>query len=153
MESPSFQLSFRWKWISATRIRSMETAIIAAPNQLGTLIPGNLAANIHCLLFISADAAARVLFSPRTCHPPVGWGCVQVGTLAQLFSLLTANFRRKIADFVEETDEYTVGAGHRPARLFRKKISSNEKYCNNEAHPSPIRKWVGFAYCVSQKSG
>ncbi len=36
-------------------------------------------------------------------------------------SLLTANFRRKIADFVEETDEYTEGAGHRPARLFRKK--------------------------------
>jgi len=36
-------------------------------------------------------------------------------------SLLTANFRRKIADFVEETEEYTVGAGHRPARLFRKK--------------------------------
>ena len=39
-------------------------------------------------------------------------------------SLLTANFRRKIADFVEETDEYTEGAGHRPARLFRKKITT-----------------------------
>lgn len=39
-------------------------------------------------------------------------------------SLLTANFRRKIADFVEETDEYTEGAGHRPARLFRKKTVS-----------------------------
>ncbi len=39
-------------------------------------------------------------------------------------SLLTANFRRKIADFVEETDEYTEGAGHRPARLFRKKTLS-----------------------------
>ena len=37
-------------------------------------------------------------------------------------SLLTANFRRKIADYVEETDEYTEGAGHRPARLFRKKM-------------------------------
>ena len=36
-------------------------------------------------------------------------------------SLLTANFRRKVADYVEETDEYTEGAGHRPARLFRKK--------------------------------
>lgn len=36
-------------------------------------------------------------------------------------TLLTANFRRKIADFVEETEEYTEGAGHRPARLFRKK--------------------------------
>lgn len=36
-------------------------------------------------------------------------------------SLLKANFRRKIAEYVEETDEYTEGAGHRPARLFRKK--------------------------------
>lgn len=34
---------------------------------------------------------------------------------------LTANFRRKFSEFVEETDEYTEGAGHRPAKLFRKK--------------------------------
>ena len=32
-----------------------------------------------------------------------------------------ANFRRKIADFVEETDEYVTGAGHRPAKLFKRK--------------------------------
>ncbi len=36
-------------------------------------------------------------------------------------TFLTANYRRKMADFVEETDEYTEGVGHRPARLFRKK--------------------------------
>ena len=36
--------------------------------------------------------------------------------------LLTPNFRRKIADLVEETDEYTEGVGHRPARLFKRKI-------------------------------
>ncbi len=36
-------------------------------------------------------------------------------------SLLTANFRRKIADLVEETDEYTEGVGHRPARLYKKR--------------------------------
>lgn len=36
-------------------------------------------------------------------------------------SLLTANFRRKIADLVEETDESTSGAGHRPARLFTRR--------------------------------
>ncbi|MBR4868160.1 MAG: radical SAM protein [Clostridia bacterium] len=36
-------------------------------------------------------------------------------------TLLTANFRRKIADLVEETDRYTEGAGHRPARLFVRK--------------------------------
>ena len=36
-------------------------------------------------------------------------------------SLLPANFRRKINDFVEETDEFTQGAGHRPARLYMRK--------------------------------
>ena len=35
--------------------------------------------------------------------------------------LLVANYRRKISDMVVEEDEYTEGAGHRPARLFRKK--------------------------------
>ena len=36
-------------------------------------------------------------------------------------SVLPANFRRKIANLVEETDEFTSGAGHRPAKLFRRK--------------------------------
>jgi ADP-ribose pyrophosphatase YjhB (NUDIX family) len=36
-------------------------------------------------------------------------------------SILPANFRRKINDYVIETDEYTQGAGHRPARLFKRK--------------------------------
>jgi ADP-ribose pyrophosphatase YjhB (NUDIX family) len=36
-------------------------------------------------------------------------------------ALLSANFRRKIADLVTETDEYTEGVGHRPARLFRRR--------------------------------
>ncbi len=36
-------------------------------------------------------------------------------------TLLTANYRRKIAGYVEETEEYTEGASHRPARLFRRK--------------------------------
>ena len=39
-------------------------------------------------------------------------------------SVLPANFRRKIADYVAETDEYTQGAGHRPAKLYRKKSIS-----------------------------
>ncbi len=34
--------------------------------------------------------------------------------------LLTANFRRKTAHLVLETDSFTEGAGHRPARLFRR---------------------------------
>jgi len=33
--------------------------------------------------------------------------------------LLKANFRRKIADMVIETNEYTKAAGHRPSKLFR----------------------------------
>lgn len=37
-------------------------------------------------------------------------------------SLLPANFRRKIADYVVETDEYTTGAGHRPAKLYKRKV-------------------------------
>lgn len=36
-------------------------------------------------------------------------------------SILPANFRRKISDYVIETDEYTQGAGHRPAKLYRRK--------------------------------
>ncbi|MCI1269040.1 MAG: NUDIX hydrolase [Ruminococcus sp.] len=36
-------------------------------------------------------------------------------------SVLPANFRRKISDYVIETNEFTVGAGHRPAKLFTRK--------------------------------
>lgn len=36
-------------------------------------------------------------------------------------SVLPANFRRKISDYVVETDEYARGAGHRPAKLYRRK--------------------------------
>ena len=36
-------------------------------------------------------------------------------------SVLPANFRRKISDLVAETDEYTQGAGHRPAKLYTRK--------------------------------
>lgn len=38
-------------------------------------------------------------------------------------SQLPANFRRKISEYVEETDEYITGAGHRPAKLFRRKTN------------------------------
>lgn len=36
--------------------------------------------------------------------------------------LLTANFRRKVAAYVEETGEVVEGEGHRPAQLFSVKI-------------------------------
>lgn len=54
-------------------------------------------------------------------------------TLAQLqnaFSLvldeklLAPNFRRKIADYVLETEESTEGVGHRPAKLFKRNIEA-----------------------------
>ncbi len=35
-------------------------------------------------------------------------------------TLLSANFRRKIADWVIETESILEGAGHRPAKLFRR---------------------------------
>ena len=36
-------------------------------------------------------------------------------------SVLPANFRRMVSGYVEETDEYLRGNGHRPARLYRRK--------------------------------
>ena len=38
--------------------------------------------------------------------------------------LLTPNFRRKIAPFVEETGVTVTGTGHRPAMLFRRKLDA-----------------------------
>lgn len=38
--------------------------------------------------------------------------------------LLTANFRRKIADYVTETDAMSDGAGHRPAKLFKRYVKA-----------------------------
>lgn len=36
-------------------------------------------------------------------------------------TVLPANFRRMVSGYVEETDEYVRGEGHRPARLYRRK--------------------------------
>lgn len=36
--------------------------------------------------------------------------------------LLATNFRRKVAPFIEETSQFTEGAGHRPAKLFKRKM-------------------------------
>lgn len=38
--------------------------------------------------------------------------------------LLVANFRRKMSDYVTETDQIIQGAGHRPAKLFRRNLST-----------------------------
>lgn len=36
-------------------------------------------------------------------------------------SLLPANFRRMVSGYVEETDEYARGEGHRPAKLYKRR--------------------------------
>ncbi|MDE6386591.1 MAG: NUDIX hydrolase [Lachnospiraceae bacterium] len=38
--------------------------------------------------------------------------------------LLTANFRRKMSDYVLETNRMITGAGHRPAKLFKRSLQS-----------------------------
>lgn len=38
--------------------------------------------------------------------------------------LLAPNFRRKMADYVVETDKMSEGAGHRPAKLFKRNLQS-----------------------------
>lgn len=38
--------------------------------------------------------------------------------------LLAANFRRKMSGYVTETDEISDGAGHRPAKLFRRNLDA-----------------------------
>ncbi len=38
--------------------------------------------------------------------------------------LLAANFRRKIADYVIETDQMVEGAGHRPAKKFKRNVEA-----------------------------
>lgn len=38
--------------------------------------------------------------------------------------LLVANFRRKMADYVLETEEMAEGAGHRPAKLFKRNLDA-----------------------------
>lgn len=59
-------------------------------------------------------------------------------TLAQLQStiekvtdkkFLSANFRRKASDYVEETGEVIEGYGYRPAMLFRVKSADHSKSC------------------------
>ena len=38
--------------------------------------------------------------------------------------LITPNFRRKIGDYVIETDKMLEGAGHRPAKLFKRNVET-----------------------------
>ena len=54
--------------------------------------------------------------------------------------LLTANFRRKTAHLVKETDDFTEGAGHRPARLFVKNDGTISSTKGDETKESAWKK-------------
>lgn len=41
-------------------------------------------------------------------------------------SILPANFRRMVSGYVEETDEFVRGEGHRPAKLYTRKKLKND---------------------------
>ncbi|MBP3888063.1 MAG: NUDIX hydrolase [Cellulosilyticum sp.] len=41
-------------------------------------------------------------------------------------TLLVANFRRKIKELVEETDEYAENGGHRPSKLYKRRGNEHE---------------------------
>lgn len=45
--------------------------------------------------------------------------------------LLAANFRRKISEYVQETDKVISGGGHRPAKMFKRNVEAF--YKNNDS--------------------
>ena len=83
----------------------------------------------HCKIILSTLLGLRKSAGNEECF--VFDLMPELFTLTQLQSafemvlgqkLLTPNFRRKIADYVVETDESLEGAGHRPAKLFKRNI-------------------------------
>lgn len=56
---------------------------------------------------------------------PESFTLTQLQTAFELIldqKLLTANFRRKVNDYVIETEQTIEGAGHRPAKLFKRNV-------------------------------
>ena len=76
-------------------------------------------------------AAAMDLLRKKSANPefvfeflPKKFTLTQLQTVQETITgqtVIPANFRRKIAGIVEETEEYVTGAGHRPAKLFIRK--------------------------------
>lgn len=70
-----------------------------------------------------AEAGGRIVFDLM----PERFTLTQLQNACEIIldrKLLTANFRRKMADFVLETDEMISGAGHRPAKLFKRNVKA-----------------------------
>ena len=40
--------------------------------------------------------------------------------------LFKANFRKKVAPMIEETDRYTAGEAHRPSRYYRRRENETQ---------------------------
>lgn len=73
-----------------------------------------------------AENDARIIFD----FMPEKFTLTQVQNAFELVlnrKLLAANFRRKIMEYVVETDEIIEGNGHRPAKLFKRNI---EAFCS-----------------------
>lgn len=77
------------------------------------------------LLFLrrQAEADGKIVFDLMP--PEFAWADLQSAFEIILNKkLLTANFRRKMADYVTETGRVISGAGHRPARLLRRNVDA-----------------------------
>lgn len=84
--------------------------------------------------FIAFDHAKIIAYALKRLREKIEYTPIAFSLLPELFTLtqlqqvyetilnkelLKANFRRKIADMVTETNEYKKDAGHRPSKLYR----------------------------------
>lgn len=81
----------------------------------------------HALLFLrrQVETDGRIVFDLM----PEYFSLSELQNASEIIlgkELLTANFRRKMADYVVETDKMIEGAGHRPAKLFKRNLKNIE---------------------------
>ncbi len=79
----------------------------------------------HALLFLrrQVETDGRIVFDLM----PEYFTLTELQNASEVIlgkELLNANFRRKMADYVVETDKMIEGAGHRPAKLFKRNLQS-----------------------------
>lgn len=79
----------------------------------------------HALLFLrrQVETDGRIVFDLM----PEYFTLTELQNASEIIlgkDLLTANFRRKMAGYVVETDKMVEGAAHRPAKLFRRNMQS-----------------------------
>lgn len=79
----------------------------------------------HALLYLrrQAETDGRIVFDLM----PEYFTLAELQDACEIIlgkKLLTANFRRKMADYVVESDQMLEGAGHRPAKLYKRNLQS-----------------------------